>query len=108
MRMSKVLPSTCALFLLAGVLPAQAQQASIKGCNYAGHDGCRYVRTQKGEVYSLVAISQRPLPPANRMVIVTGSPQPIVAGSGVCSLAQQSLTTASIRPTGQKCKGPPK
>jgi hypothetical protein len=108
MRMSKVLLSGSALFLLAGVLSAEAQEAAIRGCNYAGHDGCRYVRTQKGEVYSLVATSQRRLPPANRVVIVTGSPQPIVTGSGVCSLAQQSLTTASIRPTGQKCKGPPR
>ena len=108
--MLKTLTLTCALCLVAGLLPAQAQQAAaqaqpttVKGCNYNGLEGCRLLRTTSGKIYSLVAISGIPLPPPNLIVTATGTVRP----PGLICGPNEIFEAASIKATKMRCKGPP-
>ena len=81
----------------------QEREVTIRGCNYAGLEGCRYLRASNGRVYQLVPGPGVQLPPPNLIVSATGTVKP--KELGFCT-APNILTASKIAATKQSCKAP--
>jgi hypothetical protein len=102
--MFKLLLSLCLLCLAGTYAAAEAKKErtiTVRGCNYVGLEGCRYLGAGIGRVYQLAAGPGVQLPPPNLIITATGTIKP--REIGFCS-APYILTASKIAVSKQSCK----
>jgi hypothetical protein len=102
--MLRILLATCALCLGVTYVAAQSAGVLVRGCNYQGLEGCRYLKASKGgRVYQLEPGFGVMMPPPNLIITAAGTVKPKEVG--FCT-AKWILTASKIEPTKQRCRGP--